>query len=104
MGERRKAALGGNQGGKEILAPSDSCRNGRAAVSERVFLSFGEILTRNCGVTVRRPQSNARSWMAFKHRPFLGFVRFAASTDQGTIWLAVSSWGVANPVMQHRRS
>jgi len=85
-------------------APSYLEKNSRAALSVGLLLSLGESLTFSSDVTVRRPQSKARSWIALRHKPFRGLVRFFKSTDHGTMWLAVSNSVNDNPVIQHRAS
>ena len=93
--------FGAKRRGGEIETPSYLDKNSRAALSAGLLLSLGESLTFNSGVTVNRPQSKARSWIALRHKPFRGFVRFFKSTDHGTMWLAVSNSVIDNPVIQH---
>ena len=50
---------------------------------------------------VIKPMSNALSCNADNSRPFLGFTLLSLSIRHGTMWLATSSLGIDNPVIQH---
>jgi hypothetical protein len=66
-----------------MKASSNLHNSSRTALSTLPAFAFGESFTRRSGVTVNKPQSNARSCRAFKQRPFRGLVRFFTSTPQG---------------------
>ena len=86
-----------------MVMPSNRERSSRAPSSEDASLfALSETFTVKSVVIVSKPQSNARSWIAFRHNPLLGLVRFFTSAAHGTMWLAFNRGTIDNPVMQQR--
>src|SRR6185437_4766513 len=82
---RKKLGSGGKWRGEEMVTFSNRQRRSRTASSGAATFNLEESLTFKSVVIVSKPQSNARSWIAFKHKPLLGFVRFFTSAIHGTM-------------------